>query len=570
MSTTREEINEQLKELLKQEDFAQVIEKMPALKTAYDEAHRAFYKAQEDAFFAEQAEKNVEDEEKQSEEKFQFQPDQATHRFKELYAVFVEKKQAHKKALVQKEEENLATKKTLIEKLKTLTEQELKNFGETFEQFKTIQTEWKAVGDVNKKYFNELQTQYSHLIDKFFYNVNIHKDLKNYSFEKNKEAKQAIINKLEELQKNESIIQLEHYIKTYQKEWDEIGPTFQEDWEKLKEIYWQKVGEVYDKIRKHYADVREKQKQIVEKKEELIASVKEVFEKIQNTEKPAEWNNLSNKVKDLQQEWKKVGFTKRNKEEELWTTFRAQANAFFDYSKEKFEALNEKRTQFEKQKLDLIAKANELKDSKDWKNTSNALIKLQQEWKTIGRLKPQKDQKLWLKFREACNVFFNNKSEYFGTLDERQEENLKQKQNIAESIAKAENQEQLQNQLKEWWIIGHVPKKAIAKTNESLKKAISKAQETLKIKQETIDEMLFATKIDAYKQDDDAENLLQSEKRFINEKISKIKDEIHQFENNLSFFGESKGAQKLKEVVEKRIADAQHNLAQWQNKLKKI
>lgn len=567
---TREEINNQFKDLLGLDDFSKLLEEVPSIKTSYDLAHRAEYQKQLDAFLQTEipVEGSEEDETtKPLESDFKFTSDEHSHRFKELYTSFQEKKNEHKKRLAKQEEENFTAKSEVIENLKKLTEEEFNNFGGVFAKFKELQESWKTIGDVNKARFQTLQTEYSHLIDKFFYNVNIHKDLQNYSFDKNSIEKKNIVAKLKELVNNDSIIQLEHYIKKYQKVWDEIGPTSQEDWETIKVEYWEGVNAVYNKIREHYLVIREKQKDSIEKKEKLIEEVKAQFETLKETTVPKQWNELSNKVKELQQDWKKTGFSKKAKDGELWEAFRGVSNQFFDHTKDLYGKLNEKRDGFEEQKLTLIKKAEDLKNSKEWKDTTQKLIKLQESWKKTGVLRHSKDQKLWNKFRGACNEFFDNKKEYFSTLDERQDENLKNKEDISKEIASLKTVEELKEKVSAWWAIGHVPKKAINSSQTNFNSSVEKICKALEIDDNTKDAIVFEAKVKAYKTAENSERLLENEQRFVKERIDKLKDEINQYENNLSFFGNSKGAQKLKEIVDEKINSAKSNLESWQKKM---
>tara|TARA_B110000037_G_scaffold222831_1_gene299840 strand:+ start:11072 stop:12802 length:1731 start_codon:yes stop_codon:yes gene_type:complete len=566
---SREEINEQFNELLKG-DFTILLEKVSSIKTQYDAAHRIEFKMQLAAFLEEDvvAENKEEEPEPPKEKDFKFQADESTHRFKELYNQFQEKKKEYKQALAKQEETNFTAKTKVVEDLKTLTDEEFNNFGEMFARFKTLQEDWKKIGEVNKARFQTLQTEYSHLIDKFFYNVNIHKSLQNYSFEKNSSQKKALISKIQDLISNDSIIQLEHYIKAYQKEWDEIGPTFQEEWEKVKDDYWNSVNAIYSKIREHYLKIREKQKESIEKKERLIEEAKVQFEALKESTNPKQWSELSNKLKELQQEWKKTGFSKKSKDDELWNTFRDISNEFFDHTKVLYGKLNETRDVFEEKKTALIKRAEALKDSKEWKDTTQKFLKLQEDWKKTGALRPQKDHKLWNKFRGACNSFFDNKKEYFATLDDRQEDNLKQKKVLSAEIETVKTVEELKEKIAAWWAVGYVPKKTVNSANTKFTQAINTASKTLKLSEDSKETILFEAKIRAFKTVENGEVLLQNEQRFVKEKMDKLKDEINQYENNLSFFGPSKGAQKLKEIVESKVSEAKGKLAVWEAKIK--
>lgn len=555
---SKEAIIAQLEIDLKEKSTEELIASTKQLKASFEEATEKEKQLQLQAYEAETG--NVEG--------FEYTANPLDSKFAELYNVLQDKKTAYKQEQARKEEENYKAKLEIINSLKTLTESELANIGEAFKQFYELRDKWNEIGTVNQARYKQLQFDYSHLQDVFYYNVGIHNELKNYDFKKNAELKEKIIEKLQNLLQVDSIRQLEHFIKEYQNEWDAAGPTTQEKWEELKTRYWELVNAVYEKIRLHYLNLREKQKEALEKKNQLLESVKNEIAKVTEQSKIAEWNNITDFIIKAQEEWKKSGLIKKAKEQALFEEFRAAVDAFFSQKGEYFGELKDKQKKAENKKRDLIAKVNAIKDSTDWNNTGKQIIRLQEDWKKSGNTHPKIDRKLWTEFRAACDYFFNAKKQYFDTLDDRLEANLTKKSEAAEKIANATSAQEFSTAVEEWYSAGFVPKKNITESNTAFEKATKTAAEKLKL--ENTEDLVFEAKINAFKKSENAKELLFGERKFLQEKIEKIKSELAQYENNLAFFGPSKGAQKLKEAVEAKMTVAKENLKKLQSKLKLV
>lgn len=555
---SKEAIIAQLEIDLKEKSTEELIASTKHLKAQFEEATEKEKQLQLQAYEAETG--NVEG--------FEYTANPLDSKFAELYNVLQDKKTAFKQEQARKEEENYKAKLEIINSLKALTESELINIGEAFKQFYELRDKWNEIGTVNQARYKQLQFDYSHLQDVFYYNVGIHKELKNYDFKKNAELKEKIIDKLQNLLHVDSIRQLEHFIKEYQNEWDAAGPTTQEKWEELKNRYWELVNAVYEKIRLHYLNLREQQKEALEKKNQLLESVKNEIAKVTEQSKIAEWNNITDFIIKAQEEWKKSGLIKKAKEQALFEEFRAAVDAFFSQKGEYFGELKDKQKKAENKKRDLIAKVNAIKESTDWNNTGKQIIRLQEEWKKSGNTHPKVDQKLWTEFRAACDYFFNAKKQYFDTLDDRLEANLTKKTEAAGKIANATSAQEFSTAVEEWHTVGFVPKKNITESNTAFDKAVKTAAEKLKL--ENTEDLVFEAKINAFKKSENAKELLFGERKFLQEKIEKIKSELAQYENNLAFFGPSKGAQKLKEAVEAKMTVAKENLEKLQSKFKLV
>jgi len=506
-------------------------------------------------------------EDKEEGEEFELIADPLNNRWKELYNIYLDKIEARKQDLAEQEKQNLAKKEALVEDLKKLVEEDMQNVGSAFTTFYAIRDQWSATGQVNKSKFKQLQYDYSHYRDLFYYNVGIHDELKNYDFKKNAEQKQGIVAELKTLNQQDSQKIMEKGVKELQAKWDELGPTSNEVWEQLKNDYWDTVNSIYEKIKTYYKAVREKQAKVLEAKQALILQMEALIEELTAYSTPKQWIDSTSKVNELHTHWKAAGFLGKSKEEGIWVTFkqlsdevRNQKNVFFDNLKKDNHKVVEAKNK-------LIEQAESLQDSTDWKKTSEELIALQKKWKLSGRGQHRTDQKQWEQFRAACDSFFTTKKNYFDTLDDRQETNFKAKEVLAEKIAKSKTEEELKALIVDWQVVDYVPKNKINAAESAFKKAIESAAKELKINTNDLSMLQFEAKVSAIKDDPKAASKVKVEKEFIQTHIDKIKEEIHRFEENMGFFGHSKGSQKLKEIVEKRLEDSQAQLEEWREKM---
>jgi hypothetical protein len=509
-------------------------------------------------------------EEKEAGDSFEISEDALDHRWKELVNIYKEKIEGRKKSLAEEEKQNFEKKEALVGALKTLVEAEMKNIGASFASFYSIRDQWNETGQVNKSKFKHLQYDYSHYRELFYYNVGIHDELKSYDLKKNAEQKQAIVNELKALNDQDSIKKMEKGVKELQAKWDEIGPTVNEVWEQLKNDYWDTVNSVYEKVKIHYKALRETQAKVLEEKSGLIEKMEGVQAAVTDFKTPKQWIDLTDKVNDLHAEWKAAGFLGRSKEETIWTQFkgisdelRTQKNTFFDDLKKENGKVIEAKDK-------LIEQAEALKDSTEWKKTSEELIALQKKWKQSGKGQYKTDQKQWEQFRVFCDAFFAAKKTYYDTLDDRQEANFKEKEVIANKITKSKSEAELKILIREWQAVDYVPKNKINAVEASLKKSIDSVAKELKINADDLGMLQFEAKIAALKEDSNAVSKVRAETEFIQTQIDKVKEEIHRFEENMGFFGHSKGSQKLKEIVEKRMEVAAEKLQEWKDKIEML
>ena len=497
----------------------------------------------------------------------------------DFYSVFEVYKQKRKEAIESRksiEEANLQSKRALITKLTEVIQSE-ENIGSAFNSFKEIQEKWKEIGDIPRDKRNSIQTEYSKLIEDFYYNIKIYKDLKDHDFHRNTQMKDKVIEGLKSLKDIKSIKELESQLKVLQHDWDDIGPVQNEEWERMKGAYWTEVRSIYERINRHYDDRRLKQQENLKLKEELIVETKSIVENADEFDSISIWDTKTKEILALQAKWKSIGFGPKKENDAIWKTFRALCDQYFEVKNEFFGKVNEKFDAIATQKEELITKAIELNTSTDWKETSNKLIQLQKQWKQLGHAGRKNEQILWKKFRTACDSFFNARQANFDKQDKVYEDNLVLKEAVLKEISdyklSKDKEQSLQDLLefsKKFNVIGRVPMKAKDSVFKAFKSAMDKHYGDMKLEGAEKDKILFSAKIEMLKASPNSSRLLNDMKFDFRKDIDKQQKEVNQLENNLGFFSNSKGANPLMLEVEEKINKAKQKIESIKVKLKMI
>lgn len=558
---------EDLKNLVGGEDLLAVSRDVSELKSKFEdyvlEEERKLQVAQLEA-------------EEKGEEIPQAEGDFGKEEFYNIYNEYREKKRAIVDAKKAEETKNLGLKRALIKRLQEVVTTE-ENIGAAFTAFKEIQEEWKTVGDIARDKRSDVQTEYSKLVEDFFYNINIYKELKEHDYHRNQQLKDEVIVKLKDLAKIESIKEVEEHLKALQNDWEDIGPVPNEEWERIKDAYWTEVRSIYERINRFYDDKREQQKLYIEQKNALIEEAKAVVAKIESFNGTKAWEKGTQDLLAIQERWKSIGFGPRKENEAVWRTFRGVCDEFFGHKKAFYDTVNTKFDAIAEKKVKLCEEADALKTSTDWKKAANQIIQLQKRWKDLGHSGKRHEQKLWKRFRGACDEFFEARQAYFAEQDKEFEGNLAEKEAlIAEMKAfklpadKKEALAALRSFSEKFNEIGKVPMKVKDKVYKAYKEVLDGHYSSLKLEGKEKDETMFKAKIDTLMASPDASRKLNALKYDLRSDIDKIKKEIIQLENNLGFFSNSKGANKLKEDVEKKINHANDRIAGIKSMLKMI
>ncbi len=497
--------------------------------------------------------------------------------FYELYNQFKEKRKAISEEKSTEEKKNLSEKVALINRLREVVTSE-ENISSAFNALKEIQEKWKTIGDIPREKRNEIQTEYSHLLDDFFYNIKIYRDLKDHDFHRNAQLKHELIDKLKELGKKDKIKEIESQLKVLQNDWNDIGPVPNEEWESIKELYWTEVRSIYNKINRFYDDRREKMLANLEQKKELLLKTKELVISRAEAKTVKAWESLTKEILEIQKKWKSIGFGPKKENDVIWKEFRAECDTFFDAKKEFFASIQQEYDKLAEKKREIIEKAKELKDSTDWKETANKLKQLQNQWKKIGHAGVKHEQKLWKEFRSHCDAFFNARQAVFDEKDQEFEANLKLKETVIEKIKaykiKGKEKNEILADLKsfsnEFSSIGHVPLKKKDEIFKNFKNAINAHYEAIKMDAEEQEAVMFEAKIDVLKGSGNASRQFAQMKMDLRKQIDAFQKDINQLENNLGFFANSKGAESLKKDVEKKVDALKEKILRVRKQIKLI
>ena len=496
--------------------------------------------------------------------------------FYEVYGSYKEKRKVVIEEKNAVETKNLSEKKSLIARLRETVSTE-ENIGAAFGSLKEIQDKWKEVGDIPRDNRNDIQAEYSRLLEDFFYNIKIYKDLKDHDFHRNLQLKKDLIAELKQLNTVNSMKDVESTLKKLQNDWNDIGPVPNEEWDTLKESYWTEVRSIYEKVNRFYDDRRLKLQANLELKQTLLEETRAIVEKKGENDSAGSWDSMTKAILACQAKWKTIGFGPKKENEEIWKAFRASCDEFFNAKKEFYSEIQGKYDLIAEKKKGLIAKANELKTSTDWKDSASKLKQLQQQWKTIGHSGVKYEQKLWKEFRSACDSFFNSREEFFGAKDKENEGNLTAKKEVLEAIeAYKTNADKkiaiadLKKFAEDFNAIGHVPMKEKDAIFKSFKSAMDAQYGALKMEGAELDRIMFQAKIDTMKASPNASRQLGDLKMDLRKQIDTQIKEIALLENNLGFFARSKGADALRKDVDKKIAKANEKIASIKAQIKLI
>lgn len=503
------------------------------------------------------------------------QEDAIEERFKAAFNIY-----KHNKARYNEEQEkikiqNLEAKNQILEELKVLINSE-ETLKKTYDEFKILQDKWKSIGMVPKNDINTLWQNYHFLVEKFFDKVKINKELKDLDLKKNLEAKIQICEKTEELLLETSIIKSFKQLQQYHEEWKEIGPVPQDKKDDLWERFKSATEKINERRHEYYNEIQDGQEQNLAAKIILCEKAEQVV--TQDLDSIKAWQDASAQITELLKVWKTIGQAPKKHNNEVWARFKSSLDSFFNAKKDFFNKLKEQQMHNYNLKLDLCLQAEALKNSNDWKNTTRELINLQSEWKKIGPVPRKQSDKIWKRFRVACDEFFSRKSEYFKNIQNHEDENLKRKQELLELVKTFEIGDDrnsaidtLKDFQRQWMDIGFIPIKEKERLQNEFRSAINKHYEKLKMDSVAIGAQNYRNKIERMSKDaPEASRVINKERNYLLGKIQQLQEDIKLWENNIGFFAASKTANLLKTEFEKKIKLAKEELATYEAKLKML
>lgn len=561
---TKEQLVEMLEETVKEEDLAKIKDKVAAIRIHYNKLNKDDLDRELEQFL--QGGGNAED--------FQHADDPIEARFNEAFGVFKANRARQNEMLEAQKLENLSKKQALLDELKQIIASE-DSLKKTYDDFRAVQEQWKEIGQVPATENANLWNTYHFLVEKFFDKVRIGRELRDLDMKKNLDMKVELCEKAEELLNEKSLTKAFQELQKLHEQWKEIGPVPQEK----KDEIWERFKTATDKVnqvrREHYAKIQEEQSANMQTKVALCEKADEIVNGDYNSINA--WQKKSEELTDLFSVWKTVGPASKKDNEDVWTRFKGAMDTFFAKKKEYFATLKDQQTENMERKTQICIEAEALAESTEWKKTSERLKQLQEEWKTIGPVPKRHTEKIWKRFRAACDAFFGRKSEHFSGLKGEENANLEAKKALIEEVKafqlasnRNENMEALKSFQRRWLEIGHVPMRHKDAVNKEFRALIDGFFDTMRKNQNEASTAEFREMMEGLKDDPEGRDKMRRERTFLQNKIQKLRDEISVLENNIGFFSNSKNSELMRAEYEKKINKAKNDLKVLEAKLKMV
>ncbi|MBO6296896.1 MAG: DUF349 domain-containing protein [Prevotella sp.] len=558
---TKEEVLERVKEIAHSSE-APDKEEVDLLKTIFYKLHVA----ERDAKLKEYLDAGGDP------EAYQITPDETEEAFKAEMGIIREKRAEIFKQQEAEKEENLKKKLEIIEKIKAMaTSPEEAN--KSYQEFKALQQEWKEIKAVPAERANELWRSYQHNVEQFYDLLKLNSEAREYDFKKNLEIKTHLCEAAERLAEEEDVISAFHQLQELHQQYRETGPVAKD----LREEVWARFKAASTVVNKrhqqHFEDLRSKEEENLQRKTELCEKVEAIAK--EENKGAADWEKHTKEIIDVQAEWKTIGFAPQKMNVKIFERFRAACDDFFGRKTQYFKEMKERFADNAARKQALVEQAQALQDSTEWKSTTDKLIALQKEWKTIGMVPKKLGDQLWNDFLAACNKFFEARNAANAGTRNEEKENLEKKTSIIEQLkaiaeeAADDAKEKVHELVEQYNAVGHVPYKDKDKIYKAYHEVLDKLYKEMNIStaRRRLDNFKNSLK-DVAKR---GENALDNERTRLMRRYESLKQEIQTYDNNLGFLSvASKKGNSLVDEMNRKIEKLRDDLKLVREKIKAI
>ncbi len=495
---------------------------------------------------------------------------------KELKFVFKDYKNklyAYRKEIQERLEANLKKREALIDELKHIIDSTEYSFDERIKKFKEIQKQWRSAGSIPRSKYTDIWQTFKHHEERFYDLLDLDRDYRDKVFQENLEQKQAIIDEAKKLLEDDDVHRTFKELQMLHKKWkEETGPVAREYREKIWEEFKAVTKQIHDKRRDFYKKLKEEFADNLVKKQEIIEKLKELTTEIPETHK--EWQQKIKQVEALREQFYQLGFVPKKNREEIWEGFKSTIKEFNKHKNNFYKSLKELQKDNLDKKMALIKIAEELKDSEDWEMATQKFKDIQEEWKKIGHVPRKYSEKVWQQFREACNYYFDRyyahkrseKSEEYNNFIKKKDYFTKLKEQFKDADGEAGyNIDDIKKIVAEWKELGYVPDNKHY-INVKFNKFINSLYDRLNIDKRELSFLKFKNTVDQYYEEENYRKL-DSEKRYVRQKIEGILKEIEQLENNMMFIKSNDNNNPFQKEVEKNLTKNKEILDFWKKKL---
>ncbi len=486
---------------------------------------------------------------------------------------YKKKLRAYRAEIQEKLENNLERRKAIIEDLKKLIDSTEYTFQQRLKKFKEIQKSWRTAGPIPSNAYRDLWNTYKHHEERFYDLLDLDREYRDKIFEQHLEEKKAIIEEAKKLLDEKDIHYIFVELQKLHKKWkEETGPVSQEHRESIWEEFKSVTKQIHDKRREFYKKLKEQFNDNLIKKQEIINKLKEISEELPDNHK--DWQQVIKKVESLREEFYQLGFVPKKNREEIWSSFKETLKNINKQKNNFYKSLKELQKENLEKKQALIKIAEEWKDSEDWENATKKFKEIQEEWKKIGHVPRKVSDKIWNEFRTHCNYYFDRYHEHIKEEKNHEFEIFFKKkeylQNLKEKFRELPEDhnftiEDIKKIQQEWHDMGFVPRNK-QYINAKFNKFINSLFDKLHIDKRELSFIKFKNQVDEYLKNENFYKL-DSEKRYVRQKIEGIEKEIQQLENNSMFIKSSDSNNLFKKEVEKNIRKNKEILDFWKKKM---
>ena len=558
---TKQEVLDRLKEIANSDEYPQKSE-LDLLKTTFYKLHLAEREAQQKEYLDNGGDP----------ERYQVIPDKLEECLKAEMAIIKEKRAKIFQQQEAEKEENLKKKLEIIDKIKAMATSP-DEANKSFQAFKSLQQQWKEIKAVPPQNASELWRNYQLYVEQFYDLLNLNREAREYDFKKNLELKTKLCETAENLANEEDVISAFHQLQELHQQYREIGPVAKE----LREEIWTRFKAASTVINKrhqqHFETLRQEEEENLTKKTALCEKVENIV--AQEYKTAGEWEKHTKEIIAIQAEWKTIGFAPQKMNVKIFERFRSACDQFFQNKAEFFKQMKQRFAENAEKKKELVEKAQALAGSTDWKSTSDKLIALQKEWKTIGMVPRKQGDRLWNDFITACNTFFEARNKANASTKNIEYENLDKKRAIIAQLKELaekpdENtKEKVQELVDEYSKIGHVPYKEKDNVYQEYHDILDKLYKDLHIS--------FARRhLDNFKNNlknmaKMGEDALDNERGRLMHRYEQLKSEITTYENNLGFLNaSSKKGNNLLDEMNRKVEKLKDDCKMIREKIKAI
>ncbi len=548
-----EELVSSLEKTLSSNPVQKIKSQVEGIKSAFNQKFGAIL-AEKKAAFLEEGGNSID---------FQFSSPLKTD-YNNLLSDYKKQRDAFYKNVENNLNENFVKREQVIENLKNLIDEA--NTSTMYKNFKEIQDTWRTIGSVPKSHYNDTWKTYHHHVERFYDLLHLSNDFRDLDFKHNLEKKIKIIEKAEALSEEADINFAFKELQDLHKKWKEdIGPVAKE----MREVVWQKFSDatknIHDKRHDYYKEMRSKYDEIIEKKIVSINAISAYDSS--NNKSHSDWQKSINEIEKLRKDYFNAGKLPYSKSEEVWQKFK-NATKKFNAAKNVFYK-QEKNGQQEnlEQKIALIEYAESIKDSDDWEMVTNAMKKVQSDWKKIGHVPRKFSDDIWKRFKAACNHYFDRFHEQKNAVSKEQQAVVDAKKEFLDTLKETEEatKDFVLEAINSWKDLGRLPRE-VRHLEGKFNKQIDRMLETLSLDKNEVSMLKFTNVVDSLADDNDSRKL-DSEEIFVRKKIDEVFKEIQQLENNMGFFSNVKDNNPLFLNVKNKLEAHKEDLAIWKEKL---